>query len=159
MTLSVLAVYPQRCTGCRICEQFCSLKHHGAVNPAKSRITIHRIHEKLMSVPVACSQCVKAPCISVCPEQAITRHAETGGLVLDEDKCIGCRLCLESCIRGCIKMNGDTGMPLLCDLCDGEPQCAAHCPENAIMFLPLDQLDSGYREIHAVGIAWGREPR
>lgn len=158
MSHRVLAVYPQKCTGCRICEQWCSFHHYGVVSPAKSKITIHKIHERLVSVPVACSQCTKAPCIQVCPEGAISRDPETYGLKLDEDLCIGCRLCVEACIRGCIKVDGGLGMPLLCNLCEGDPQCAAHCPEDALLYLPAERVDAGYRAFHAARTAWGREP-
>ncbi len=153
MTCKVLAAYPHRCTGCRICEQWCSWKHQQAVNPARSRISIHRVHARHINVPVACSQCVKSPCIEACPANAITRDKATGGLRLDETACIGCRLCVESCIRGCIKMDAEAGTPLLCDLCDGDPQCVRHCPEGAILCVELDRLDAGYRESHAETIA------
>jgi Fe-S-cluster-containing hydrogenase component 2 len=155
MAYQVLVVYPQRCTGCRLCEQWCSWKHHGAVNPAKARVSIHRVHEKGVNVPVACSQCSKAPCIEVCPDGAISRDPATNAVILDESKCIGCRLCVESCPRGCIKVDADGGIPLLCDLCGGDPQCVKHCPEGALMYLELDKLDRGYREFHAARIAGG----
>jgi len=155
----VLVVYPYRCTGCRICEQWCSWKHHSAVNPAKARISIHRVHTRQVNVPVACSQCTKTPCITVCPENAITLDKTTNGLLLDTDKCIGCRLCVEACPRGCIKVDADESHPLLCDLCDGEPQCVKFCPEGAIMYLEPDKVDRGYREYHAAKIGWGGESR
>jgi len=157
MTHKVLVVHPQKCTGCRICEQWCSWSHHTVVNPAKSRIAIHRLHHRYINVPVACSQCTKAPCIDVCPEGSISRDPETFGLILDQETCIGCRLCLESCPRGCIKVDAEAGMPLLCDLCEGDPQCVKHCPEDAIRYLGPDKVDRGYREFHVSRIGWGRE--
>ncbi len=95
MRHKVLVVYSQKCTGCRICEQWCSWSHHTVVNPARSRIAIHRLHHRYVNVPVACSQCTRAPCIDVCPEGSISRDPETFGLILDQETCIGCRLCLE----------------------------------------------------------------
>lgn len=157
MRHKVLAIYPQKCTGCRICEQWCSWMHHQIVSPAKSRITIHRLHNRYLNIPVACSQCTKAPCIDVCPEAAISRDSGTFGLILDQETCYGCRLCVESCLRGCIKVDGEAGMPLLCDLCAGDPQCVKRCPEGAIQYLHPDKIDRGYREFHVARIAWGRE--
>jgi carbon-monoxide dehydrogenase iron sulfur subunit len=157
MTHKVLVIYPQKCTGCRICEQWCSWTHHGVVSPARSRIAIHRLHQHYVSVPVACSQCVRAPCIEICPEQAISRDPDSYALILDEEACLGCRLCVESCPRGCIKVDAEAGMPLLCDLCQGDPQCAKHCPEGAIRYLEPDRLDHGYREVHVARVAWGRD--
>ncbi len=153
MIPKVLVVYPHKCTGCRICEQWCAQAHHGEMNPAKARLAVHRIHERQINVPVACSQCIKAPCIEVCPAQCIGRDEATFGLVLDAEECIGCRMCVDLCVRGAVKMDGDARVPLLCDLCGGDPQCAKHCPEGAIQYVPLDRVDRGLRELHAERLA------
>ncbi len=157
MTHKVLAIYPQKCTGCRVCEQWCSWTHHNVVSPAKARLAIQRLHHRYTNALVVCSQCAQAPCIDICPEIAISRDPDTFGLILDEDLCTGCRLCVESCIRGCIKVNAQDSMPLLCDLCDGDPQCVKHCPEDAIQYLELDKVDRGYRELHVSPITWRKE--
>ena len=93
MTHKVLVVYPQKCTGCRICEQWCSMTHFGVVNPAKARITVNRLHERYLNMPVACTQCDDAPCIEVCPEEAISRHPDTFGLILEEEAWPGAAAC------------------------------------------------------------------
>lgn len=149
----VLVVHPHKCTGCRICEQWCAQTHHGEMNPAKARLAIHRIHDRQINVPIACSQCVKAPCIDVCPTACISRNEETFGLVLDDEQCITCRMCVDSCVRGCIKMDGDRDIPLLCDLCGGDPQCVRHCPEDAIQYVTLEAADRGLREYRALQLA------
>jgi carbon-monoxide dehydrogenase iron sulfur subunit len=156
MKQKVLVVYPHKCTGCRICEQWCAQTHHGEMNPAKARLAVHRIHDRQINVPVACSQCVKAPCIELCPSQCIGRNDETFGLVLDANECIGCRMCVDGCVRGCVKMDADEEVPLLCDLCDGDPQCVRHCPEGAIEYVPLDQTDRGFRQRHAERLVEGK---
>ena len=46
-------------------------------------------------------------------------------------------------------MDADRELPLLCDLCDGDPQCVKHCPEQAIQYVPFDRVDRGFREYHA----------
>ena len=65
-------------------------------------------------------------------------------------------MCVESCVRGCIKMDAEEEIPLLCDLCDGDPQCAKHCPEGAIQYVPFDQVDRGFREYHALRLVGGQ---
>ncbi|MBC8265085.1 MAG: 4Fe-4S binding protein [Anaerolineales bacterium] len=35
-----LEIHAEKCTGCRICENFCSFHHEGAIWPARARITI-----------------------------------------------------------------------------------------------------------------------
>ena len=148
MTTKVLATYPDKCVGCRICEQWCSLHHGGAVNPALSRIIVHRDHRRCVNLPVACSQCIKAPCITACPVDALRRDPATGGLALDAPTCIGCRLCLEACPRGVIRMDPEAGVPLVCDLCGGDPRCVSHCAEDAVQYLELDCVDVEIRRAY-----------
>jgi len=152
MERRVLVTYTHRCVGCRICEQWCSLEHGGTMNPARSRITVHRDHRQCANIPVACSQCTKAPCVTACNFDALKRDPVTGGLLLDADACVGCRLCLEVCPRGAIKMDADAGVPLVCDLCGGNPQCVRHCAEAAVQYLELDKLDTGYRQAYVKSV-------
>jgi Fe-S-cluster-containing hydrogenase component 2 len=156
MRHKVLVVYSHKCTGCRICEQWCAQSHHGQMNPAKARLAIHRIHDRQRSLPVACSQCVKAPCIEGCPVGCISRDEQTFGLLLNAEDCIGCRICVERCVRGAIKMDADEQVPLLCDLCGGDPQCVKHCPEGAIQYVEFDQVDRGFRHLQALRLLEGK---
>ena len=61
-----------------------------------------------------------------------------------------CRLCVDGCVRGCVKMDADDEIALLCDLCGGEPQCVKHCPEDAIAYVPFEHADRGFREYRAL---------
>jgi Ni/Fe-hydrogenase subunit HybB-like protein/Fe-S-cluster-containing dehydrogenase component len=47
-------------------------------------------------VPTPCQQCQNAPCVNVCPVGATFTTPE-GVVLIDQDRCIGCRLCLEAC--------------------------------------------------------------
>ncbi len=146
MSRNVLVVHPDHCTGCRICEQYCSWKHVGAVNPARARLTVRKLPGSYINLPIACSQCEDAECIAVCPDGAITRDPVTGGLVFEPDACTSCHLCAESCPNGCINFDPELDTPLLCDLCDGSPQCVAHCPEAALEYRAIELVEAAQRE-------------
>jgi dimethyl sulfoxide reductase iron-sulfur subunit len=46
--------------------------------------------------PILCMQCENAPCQKVCPVGA-TFHNESGVVLVDQDRCIGCRMCMAAC--------------------------------------------------------------
>ncbi len=129
-----LAVDRKNCTGCRSCEMACSLFHSGDARPALARIWVTK-YKDIVDVPVICWQCEDAPCIAACPTtpKAITRDAKSGGIVLNEKTCLGakCMKCAEACPAQYIRTNRDTGQPLICDLCGGDPQCVKACQEQS----------------------------
>lgn len=129
-----LIVHSDRCTGCRICEQWCSWEHQGAVNPALARLHVLRQADGAHRV-LACDHCPDPACMLACAVEAISRHPQTGGLLLDGDLCLACQACAEACINGSLWLEPESGYPLLCDLCGGDPACAKHCPESAILVL------------------------
>ena len=47
-------------------------------------------------VPTPCQQCQNAPCVNVCPVAA-TFSTPEGVVLIDQQRCIGCRLCMEAC--------------------------------------------------------------
>jgi molybdopterin-containing oxidoreductase family iron-sulfur binding subunit len=48
--------------------------------------------------PRVCMQCENPPCRNICPVTAALRRDDGDGLVLiDHDRCIGCRLCIAAC--------------------------------------------------------------
>jgi molybdopterin-containing oxidoreductase family iron-sulfur binding subunit len=47
-------------------------------------------------LPVLCNHCQEAPCLKVCPTNATSKR-EDGIIVVDYDKCMGCRYCVIAC--------------------------------------------------------------
>nr|HID12264.1 4Fe-4S dicluster domain-containing protein [Anaerolineae bacterium] len=123
------------CTGCRICENFCSFHHEGAIWPERARITIVAEDDSGPFVPTVCRQCDDAACAAACPPGAITRDEHTRAWVVNVEECVGCGDCVEACPFGGIVFDEELGVPLKCDLCGGEPECAAMCPTGVIVLI------------------------
>ena len=126
-----------KCIGCHTCELVCSLSHEGVVNLTLARI--HVINLNWIMVPMNCRHCEDAPCIDVCPTNALY-HDRDGAVMLAEDKCIGCFMCAMACPYGIPRFNEITGVMFKCDLCadrraEGkEPACVEACPSGALIF-------------------------
>jgi carbon-monoxide dehydrogenase iron sulfur subunit len=132
-----------KCTGCRVCEAICSFVKEGEFNPVKSRIkALLSVDRQIRyKVVVFCLQCEEAHCKAVCPAGAIVENA-AGTKTVDEDKCIGCRLCEIACPVGAISVNAEKGVALKCDLCadEDEPQCVKYCFSEALKYLPDEKV-------------------
>jgi len=137
--MKTLVVDQSKCAGCRICELWCSLQHEQVANPALSRIKIVRNHANYFCLPVTCTQCVSPPCVSSCPKQALSQDEQTGGILADMEKCIGCRKCLKACPNAAISFHTQTRKAITCDLCSGQPICVTRCPMGALQY-----IDSAY---------------
>ena len=120
------------CSGCKLCELYCSLQHNGAFNPRRSRIRVVELGTGL-DVPVTCQQCQDPPCLSACKFEAIVFDEKLKIAVVDQDKCTGCRDCTGACPYGIITMDPQTHKALKCDLCGGaSPACVDICPSKVL---------------------------
>lgn len=115
--MSELISNPNLCIDCMKCERNC---------PQNAM----RVDD---GVPLFCMHCSpeKAPCLNICPEEAIEELG--GAIVINHDKCIGCGMCRDVCPIGAISMD-EIGIAKKCDLCINEDtqQCIEYCPSNAL---------------------------
>ena len=128
-----IIVHQERCTACRECEMACSFEHEGVFVSALSRIRVHDFYDEQFYLPMVCVHCADAPCATVCPTVAITRHPD-GQVMVDPDRCIGCKMCLLACPFGVMSFNPPKNVAQNCDLCGGDPQCVAFCVPGALEY-------------------------
>ena len=128
----MLNVTPSRCTACRTCELACSFRHGKPSAPATPRLRAFDGGADGQHVILTCFQCDDAACVTVCPTGALSRSDDTGAIAVDERVCIGCTACTIACPFGQIEMNVAIAKAFKCDLCGGDPACAAFCPTKAL---------------------------
>ena len=161
-------VYDSRlCLGCQSCMYACSMTHEGEANPSVSRIQIIREETSVAKYPYdivmsVCRQCVSPLCVQNCPTGACHVDAANGNVRrIDEQKCIGCRRCINSCPQRPHRAvwNAAKKKSTKCDLCtiapywsrqggsNGTPACVTICPAKALKLVkdPPPQTDiAGY---------------
>lgn len=147
-----LLIDPDLCTSCMQCEMACSFEHEGVFNPAKSRIKIFEYEHGARTIPYTCTQCAETWCMHACPVEAITKNDTTGAIEVNDDVCIGCKVCTIACPFGVINYNPDTDKVIKCDLCGGDPQCAEACPTDAITYVDIDQIGNAHMRELAIRV-------
>jgi protein NrfC len=96
-----IVVDEKKCQGCVACMLACSLVHEGVESLSKSRIQV--VQDPFGRWPndlrvEQCRQCIDAPCVEACPEDALEANTEFGGVrMVDTEKCNGCGLCVKAC--------------------------------------------------------------
>ena len=144
----------EKCVACKGCEIACALEHSASKrleeavreSPApQSRVAV--LANDRYSVPLQCRHCEDAPCIFVCPTLAMHRQAVGSPVLIDRDKCIGCRACLVACPFGAIDMARDGRAVVKCDLClerslrGEQPACVESCPTGAMRLCETEDLN------------------
>jgi tetrathionate reductase subunit B len=96
---------------------------------------------KMHYIPRLCQHCDKAPCIPACTVGAIYKR-EDGLVIIDTEKCTGCKSCVDVCPYNAIFFNEGLNLAQKCTGCahlldSGEwkvPRCVDACPTEAIKF-------------------------
>ncbi len=149
----IIVVREDRCLGCHSCTLACALAHSdaatlvealGAEPRPQARVHVEPLGE--FGMPLQCRHCEDAPCMMICPTEAIHRPAPEGPVLIDPDRCIGCKFCLLVCPFGVIDLSRDGRAMVKCDQCferteAGDlPACVAACPTGALQFVEPDDF-------------------
>jgi molybdopterin-containing oxidoreductase family iron-sulfur binding subunit len=93
----------ERCWGCQSCTLACKQENFTPPSIWWNKIfTTERgkyPYARPVNLPTACMHCDNAPCVSVCPTGASHKRPD-GIVVVDQDKCIGCKYCIQACPYG-----------------------------------------------------------
>jgi molybdopterin-containing oxidoreductase family iron-sulfur binding subunit len=180
------------CIGCRRCSYGCKLENNvpDTINPPyimvfqtafkpgqvmaakdpgskhmqKGTLRYTKLRKDRMYMPVQCNHCEDPPCAKVCPTKATYKSAD-GIVMMDYNKCIGCRYCMAACPYNARRFNwskpevlAEKTNPLVpirthgvvekCTFCvhrtrrGGTTRCVEVCPNKARIFGNLNDPDS-----------------
>jgi len=170
------------CVGCHACAVNCKewntgghaapLTDNDPYGAKPIGVWFNRIHtfeasagdgepSRTVHFPKSCLHCEEAACVTVCPTGASFKRDEDGIVLVNEDKCIGCKLCSWACPYGAREYDADEGVMKKCTLCidriynenmdevDRVPACVSTCPASARHFGDLGNPDSAVSKLVA----------
>ncbi|HEY4799633.1 MAG TPA: 4Fe-4S dicluster domain-containing protein [Bacteroidia bacterium] len=152
-----------KCDGCKKCTEACQEMHF--TESDREWIKVYKMKDSESSqpyfMPKPCFHCDSPLCTKVCPVNA-TFKRQDGIVLIDNERCIGCRSCMAACPYSTryfnwshpiqppsvmnIAYSPEQGVPRKmgtvekCDFCphmirEGKmPACVSGCPMNAIYF-------------------------
>lgn len=125
--IKTIKIDADKCNGCRACEVICSAFHaapkYSSNNPARSRIRVVRHPLKDIYVPVYAGEYAPAECMG------------RDKYVIDGKEYEECAFCRASCPSRDAFKEPDSGLPVKCDMCEGEeePLCVKWCITDALV--------------------------
>lgn len=148
----------RKCIGCHACTTACKSEHDVAVGV--NRTWVKQVEKgafpntrRLFSV-MRCNHCTDAPCVEICPTEALFTR-EDGIVDFDNDRCIGCKSCMQACPYDALYIDPKTHTAAKCNYCahrvdvELEPACVNVCPEEAIISGDMDNPDSKISQLLA----------
>ena len=163
-----MGIQVDKCIGCSRCVEACKVENDVPAEPFFFRTWIERYSIKkdgevsvesinvaprksaeppgedgdvirTFFVPKLCNNCANPPCVQVCPVGA-TFATKDGVVLIDKERCIGCRYCIQACPYGARYLDPRTRTADKCTFCYHRvvkgllPACVEVCPTQARIF-------------------------
>ena len=155
------------CIGCHACTVACKSEHDIPIG-------VNRTHVKYIekgNYPDStrefsvhrCNHCEDSPCTTICPTTALFNRSD-GIVDFDNDRCIGCKSCMQACPYDALYIDPDNGTAAKCNYCahriehSYEPACVIVCPTESIVSGDLDDPESKIAQIVSTQNTTVRKP-
>ncbi len=139
------------CIGCHACTVACKSEHDVPIG-------VNRTHVKYIETGTypdssrefsvhRCNHCEDAPCTTICPTYALFTR-DDGIVDFDNDRCIGCKSCMQACPYDALYIDPNEGTAAKCNYCahrvenSYEPACVIVCPTESIISGDLEDPNS-----------------
>ncbi len=136
-------IYTNRalCSGCRSCSVACAVAHFGGADDSRGAIRILRDAVAGYEVQSVCRMCEDPECVAACMAAALSRDPETGGILFDRDRCVGCWMCVMVCPHRGTLPDPKAGKVIICDRCEGRDAaaCVAACATGAVASVETEE--------------------
>lgn len=148
-----------RCTGCKTCVLACKDYRDLPIEYGYRRVYDYEGGDWDVAadgtcttscfayhVSVSCNHCEKPACTAACPTTAMHKEKDTGLVVVDVNKCIGCGYCHMACPYDAPRVDKAKGHSVKCDGCKErtlagkKPICVEACPLRALEFGPEEEI-------------------
>ena len=157
----------QTCIGCHACTVACKSEHDVPIG-------VNRTHVKYIEKGTfpdstrefsvhRCNHCEDSPCTKICPTTALFTRSD-GIVDFDDDRCIGCKSCMQACPYDALYIDPDKGTAAKCNYCahriehSYEPACVIVCPTESIVSGDLSDPESAISQLVATHNTTVRKP-
>lgn len=151
MARYVMVIDTKKCVGCMDCVVACKTENEvpkGFDRDWLAYETLGKFPNLNMEIrSERCNHCDNPPCVYCCPTGA-SHISDIGGIVLvDYDKCIGCKACIAACPYNARFIHPD-GYATKCTFCahrvvEGkDPACVSVCPTHCMYFGDIENPES-----------------
>lgn len=141
----------RKCIGCHACTTACKSEHDVPIGVNRTYVKqvekgVFPNTRRVFSV-MRCNHCTDAPCVEICPVEAL--HTREDGIVdFDNNRCIGCKSCMQACPYDALYIDPDNNTAAKCNYCAHRvevgraPACVDVCPEHAIIAGDMDNPET-----------------
>ena len=135
-----------RCMGCQTCAVACKVSNDVPGDLYRPTGPFPKV--KMNFRPTLCNHCAEPACVANCPTGAMAKREDNGAVVVDQDVCIGCGTCVNSCPYEVPQIDEEAGVSSKCTLCfdrldnDHRPWCVQACPAEARIVGDLNDPES-----------------
>jgi tetrathionate reductase subunit B len=142
----------RRCVGCHACSVACKSENEVPLGVWRSWVKQTERgrypHTQRHFLPRLCNHCDHPACVEACPTNSAYRREKDGIVLIREDRCIGCKLCMAACPYDARFLHPEKQVVNKCTFCAHRvdkgvvPACVNTCQGKARIFGDLNDSNS-----------------